>query len=78
MAKYGRNGSGGLRLDISYEELGTIRLALLTWETRCKGEAEVMDQLAREEGDKFPKAARNAEVSRQFEREARDLIDALP
>lgn len=65
-------------IELDHSELGTIRLALLCWETRCKGEAEIMDQLAREEGDKFPKAEANARASREFQRQARALLDRLP
>lgn len=72
-----------MRLEITTEQYGTIRLALCFFEARSKREAATMDDWAAEyarKGDEATadKCRRNAGASRQFEADARELLAFLP
>lgn len=68
-----------ITVQLSSDQLATVRLALIGWGVRCENEARTMDKLADEtEGALSAKATANAAASRRFEEQAKALLDALP
>jgi hypothetical protein len=71
-----------MKIEVTPEQLGTIRLALMGWAVRCKREAEGMDEWAAEkqaEGDHVmaAKCRANAKASREFKADAETVLQVL-
>lgn len=69
-----------MKVDLTPEQLATIRLALVGWTVRCEGEAKAMESLRMEVDTEAlrNKCTRNAAASREMKADAEALLKALP
>jgi hypothetical protein len=67
-----------MKLELAPGEMTTIRMALIYWAERCKAEAKIMDDWAKDPNLNPEQCKRNAEASRSFKAEADALLEKLP